>query len=244
MQSITHASDPGDRGPGIIAGTIVVAVLATLAVALRVISRRLHGLTLEVDDYLIFAALPFSLALCAATLTAVKYGLGRHASTLSQDQLANEGRAFLATEILWVAPIPMIKISILLLYMRIFGRLQYFKVIAYIIGVFSICWAVMAIMVASLQCRPIEYIWDKSIDGTCINTTLFFKLGSAPNALTDFVLLALPLPAVWGLQTTRAQKLSLTATFLLGSLLVRLIQLLTMPTSDLTCELNLTMPRS
>lgn len=57
MQSITHASDPGDRGPGIIAGTIVVAVLATLAVALRVISRRLHGLTLEVDDYLIFAAL-------------------------------------------------------------------------------------------------------------------------------------------------------------------------------------------
>lgn len=57
MQSIPHASDPGDRGPGIIAGTVVVAVLATIAVGLRVISRRLHGLSLEVDDYLIFAAL-------------------------------------------------------------------------------------------------------------------------------------------------------------------------------------------
>lgn len=243
MQSIPHASDPGDRGPGIIAGTVVVAVLATIAVGLRVISRRLHGLSLEVDDYLIFAALPFSLALCVSTLIAVKYGLGRHADTLSQNQIANEARAFLATEILWVAPIPMIKISILLLYMRIFGRLRYFKVIAYIIGIFSICWAIMAIMVASLQCRPIQYIWDKSIEGTCIDTTLFFKLGSAPNVLTDFVLLVLPLPAVWSLQTTTAQKLSLTATFLLGSLtciisFVRLIQLLTMPTSDLTWSLS------
>ncbi|KAL8933697.1 MAG: hypothetical protein Q9216_006245 [Gyalolechia sp. 2 TL-2023] len=208
MQSIPGAFDPGDRGPGIIAGNIVVTVLAIVAVGLRVLSRHLQRASLRTDDYLIFVAL-----------------------------------AFLATEIIWAASIPVIKISILLLYVRIFGCLRYFKVLAYIIGTFSICWSIMAMLVPLLQCRPIERIWDRSVDGTCINSTLFFKIGSGPNVLTDFVLLALPLPAVWNLHTTRAQKLSLTATFLLGSLtciisLVRLIELITKPTQDHTWSLS------
>lgn len=128
-------------------------------------------------------------------------------------------QAFYASEVIWAASIPIIKISILLLYIRIFGRLRYFKAIAYLIGVFSICWSIMVILVCSFQCQPIQFIWDKSIEGgKCIDAPLFFIIGSAPNVVTDFVLLALPLPAVWNLHTTRAQKISLTAIFLLGSL--------------------------
>lgn len=57
MQSIPHASDPGDHGPGIIAANIIVCVLATIAVALRGLSRHMLRLSLEADDYLIFIAL-------------------------------------------------------------------------------------------------------------------------------------------------------------------------------------------
>ncbi|KAL8702622.1 MAG: hypothetical protein Q9201_004200 [Fulgogasparrea decipioides] len=60
MDSLPHANDPGDHGPGIIAANIIVVVLATIAVGLRVVSRRMQRLSLEADDYTIFAALECS----------------------------------------------------------------------------------------------------------------------------------------------------------------------------------------
>lgn len=181
--------------------------------------------------------------MCICTLIAVKHGLGRHIGTIHPHDLAVEGKAFFASELIWAASLPIIKISILLLYIRIFGRLRYFRILAYIIGIFSICWAIMVIIVCSFQCRPIQILWDRNVSGTCINTHLFFILGSAPNVFTDFVLLALPLPAVWSLHTTRVQKVSLTVIFVLGSLtcvisLVRLIQLITNTTADATWSLG------
>ncbi|KAL8849384.1 MAG: hypothetical protein Q9221_005622 [Calogaya cf. arnoldii] len=212
MESIPHAFDAGDKGPGIVAANITVVTLATIAVMLRVVSRRMQKLSLEADDYLIFVALikPFG------------WGAGilyhnRSVHMHPHDPVI-EGKAILAHEIIWAASIPIIKISILLLYIRIFGCLRYFRILAYVIGIFSFCWAMTVIFVCSFQCRPIQYIWDKSIEGTCLNTTLAFIINSAPNVFTDFVLLVLPLPAVWNLHTTTAQKISLTTTFLLGSL--------------------------
>ena len=57
LPPIPHINDPGDHGPGIIIGNIIVAVLATIAVGLRILSRHMQRLSLEADDYLIFAAL-------------------------------------------------------------------------------------------------------------------------------------------------------------------------------------------
>ncbi|KAL8675378.1 MAG: hypothetical protein Q9168_000209 [Polycauliona sp. 1 TL-2023] len=207
METIPHAFDAGDNGPGIVAANITVVTLATIAVILRVVSRRMQKLSLEADDYLIFVALLPNMDSENISAQCIL--------TTSQSR---EKWAILAHEIIWAASIPIIKISILLLYIRIFGSLRYFRILAYSIGIFSICWAITVILVCSFQCRPIQYIWDRSIKGTCINTTLAFIINSAPNVLTDFVLLVLPLPAVWNLHTTKAQKFSLTVIFLLGSL--------------------------
>lgn len=127
-------------------------------------------------------------------------------------------QAFFASELIWGTSVTIVKVSILLLYFRIFGRLRYLRLLAYILGIFSICWAIMVVLVCAFQCRPLALIWDKTVDGTCINAPLFFILGSAPNVITDFMVLALPMPAVWRLQTTTMQKISLTGIFLLGSL--------------------------
>ncbi|KAL9051676.1 MAG: hypothetical protein Q9206_004612 [Seirophora lacunosa] len=244
MDAIPNAFDPGDKGPGIIAGNVIVAVLATIAVGLRVLSRHMQRLSLEADDYLIFVALvstkasrvlarfagallmywkiqPFGWAMCALPphLLPTEGQVSTPTSPRCSSYLIPGNlQAFYASELIWAASIPIIKISILLLYIRIFGRLRYFKILAYIIGVFSICWAIMVILVCAFQCRPVQLVWDKSVSGTCINAPLFFIIGSAPNVFTDFVLLVLPLPAVWNLHTTRAQKISLTVIFLLGSL--------------------------
>lgn len=76
----------------------------------------------------------------------------------------------------------------------------------------------MVITVVAVQCRPLQFIWNKSLDGICIDSWPFYIAGSAPNVLTDFAILILPLPAVWRLQMGMMQKVSIVGILLLGSL--------------------------
>lgn len=110
------------------------------------------------------------------------------------------------------------KVSILLLHMRIIGRLLYIRHLATATGVFTVFWAIMVFVVVCFQCRPIEFMWNKSVSGTCINSWLFFVIGSTINSFTDVAILLRPIRATWNSQMLKAQKLSITGTFSLGSL--------------------------
>ena len=67
------------------------------------------------------------------------------------------------------------------------------------------------------QCTLVAYSWDKSIEGGyCVNQIALYKYWSLPNFITDAIMLGLPLPTVWRLNTPRVQKIGLTVTFLLG----------------------------
>ena len=154
-------------------------------------------------------------------MEAVQNGLGKHFNVLLATQpnvLLKEGQAYFASEIIWTFSIPLIKISILMLYIRIFGRLRYFRIIALCLGTFTICWFITVVLVITFQCNPVMFAWDKSIDGTCINAWLFFVIGSTLNTITDFAILILPLPAVWHLTLGKFQRISLIGIFMLGSL--------------------------
>lgn len=136
-------------------------------------------------------------------------------------KLATEGQAFYASEILWATSIPFVKISILAFYMKVFGQLKkYIRWMAWILGIFTITWAVMVILVVAMQCLPIEAIWNKSVQGRCIDAPIFFIAGSTPDVVVDFVMLAMPLPAVWDLKKGLVERVSLMGIFCLGSLWV------------------------
>ena len=109
------------------------------------------------------------------------------------------------------------RVSIVALYLRIFNDKFYRKacwfVIIFLLG------NMVAIMVsAQVECFPIEYIWDKSIEGgRCFNQVLWYQLANIPNVLADLMILVLPIPTVWGLSTTAERKAGIAAVFLLGS---------------------------
>ena len=209
---------PGDQGPGIITANVIVAAAATIGVALRLWARKIQKIPLKADDFTILASLPFGWAMCIACTIAVKHGLGRHIGTIPPADIIIFGQALLAGELIWTVSIPIIKLSILLLYTRIFGRLKYFRILAWTLGIFTTVWSVSIFVTLCLQCRPIQLNWDKTIPGTCIDTQKFYIAGSIPNTFTDLLILLLPLPAVWRLQTTKLQKATLTGIFFLGSL--------------------------
>ncbi len=43
-----------------------------------------------------------------------------------------------------------------------------------------------------LQCRPINYYWDKTVDGRCFDQPTFYYVDASFNLATDLVILSLP----------------------------------------------------
>lgn len=91
--------------------------------------------------------------------------------------------------------------------------------IAYAAGFIVLGHGVGVFFAAIFQCSPVQYAWDKTIEGgSCFDQQAFYRYVSPPNILTDVLILVMPLPFVWKLHTRMTQKLALTGVFLLGGL--------------------------
>ncbi|KAL8782576.1 MAG: hypothetical protein Q9213_005254 [Squamulea squamosa] len=101
------------------------------------------------------------------------------------------------------------KWSICLLYKRIFV-LRPFRIVTYLVMAVIFCWGVLASTVTWCFCVPIAYGWDKSIaGGDCANREVGYLIVAVIDAVTDFIILLLPLPMIWQLQIPRQKQISL-----------------------------------
>jgi hypothetical protein len=121
--------------------------------------------------------------------------------------------------ILYATTVPMVKLSVLLLYHRIF-RLTW---TLYLCAFLSIGYTISVSTAISLACVPTSYFWTQWVDplsgGYCrINLYLFYLWNGVANLLTDVIILCLPMPIVWRLQMPRSQKWAISGIFLLGGL--------------------------
>ncbi|GLI77199.1 hypothetical protein PoHVEF18_005485 [Penicillium ochrochloron] len=89
------------------------------------------------------------------------------------------------------------------------------------------------------SCSPISKLWDSSIPGRCINEIAFFRWNGVGNMLLDVLILCLPYPMAWCLQTTLRQKCILTGIFLLGGF-VCVVSVLRITSFDFSTLDNLT----
>lgn len=69
-----------------------------------------------------------------------------------------------------------------------------------------------------LQCNPVSAVWDRSIDGHCINVTAIGYVGAGISITEDLIILALPLPTLWRLQISKTKRLVVAFMFSIGSL--------------------------
>lgn len=78
----------------------------------------------------------------------------------------------------------------------------------------------IAFATASLAaCRPFEYNWNRTIEnGTCIDTSRFYTAQTIIGVVFDFIVVALPMPMLWGLQMKIRKKVALTGVFGVGIL--------------------------
>ncbi|KAL9024698.1 MAG: hypothetical protein Q9196_006322, partial [Gyalolechia fulgens] len=197
------------RTPQFYGGTITLVVVATIAVALRLLARSMSAAKLWWDDWILVLALvsldrlflhcgqsdiyirqlfDYALSICY-WLQAIHAGLGRHTTVVGGPVEPDE----------------------VVLYYKLLG--------AWII---VILYFLVDFFVAVFECKPVAFFWDKSIQGgTCIDQNQFFRWNGVANLLIDFMILTLTMPLIWRLNLKSRQKASLSAVFLLGTLYAR-----------------------
>jgi hypothetical protein len=119
--------------------------------------------------------------------------------------------------VLYTNVIPLIKISIVLLYRRIFP-LPNFKIICYVLVGLLACFQISTTLVDLFGCHPIAAGWDKTIpNARCIDPKTLYMATAGINLATDIIILCLPMPLVWGLHLPLKRKLGVSFIFVLGS---------------------------
>ena len=114
------------------------------------------------------------------------------------------------------------KLSILLLYRRVFGVIPAFIRWIYLVGVITLAWGAAALPVFLFSCRPISKGWNLLEDGTCVNYAASVAGVESINSAIDFGLVALAWFMIQPL-TSLATKTKLCIIFAIGGLCVVLL---------------------
>ncbi|KAK1712114.1 uncharacterized protein CLUP02_01889 [Colletotrichum lupini] len=208
-----------DLRPYVRAITIAFTVFAAFVVGLRFTARHLQGARYLKDDYTMLFALVILIGNMIMNLILVDAGIGLHSGRLTLEQLQFLDKTMIGAEILYVNGVNVYKIALLLLYLRIFPMREVRKG-AWICGSLTSLWTLACVVAASIQCLPLNTLWEPWKPGTCINLFLTQLAIAVPSIIVDIAILYLPIPHVLKLQMNRAQRILVLFTFLLGSYVV------------------------
>ncbi|RFU74508.1 integral membrane [Trichoderma arundinaceum] len=203
--------------PDIIVCTAICGGASVIFIVLRLVSRMITKATLQASDWLIlFAWLNFAVFDVCFAMT-VKYGGGRHIILVTDPEHARLLQVInIINENLYCVCMAFIKFSILSMYHSIFPQRGFHYCLA-AVAVFMALWAISCAFVAIFQCTPIAYGWDPTIaGGFCVNYGALVLVAGICNIITDFVILAMPIPLVLKLNLSPQRKRMVIFTFAMG----------------------------
>lgn len=146
-------------------------------------------------------------------------GMGIHADRVPMDQIVMMAKWLVVAEVLYAWNLGWTKLSLLLMYYRIF-RVPYFKKMAWIVGSFVFAWVITITFLFIFICVPVAKLWYPDLPGHCINQVGTWIANAASTIFTDIAILCLPIPPIWKLQLGKSEKLGLTTAFAIGSFVV------------------------
>jgi hypothetical protein len=115
---------------------------------------------------------------------------------------------------LYAASLALIKISICIFYNRLFDTRK-FHIASWAVIVLVLAWALGAILFALLECQPLQLAWDPAMEGGhCVPDKIkpWIVIG-ALDVFMDAIMLCLPLPVLWKLRVSLADKIALICIF-------------------------------
>jgi len=102
--------------------------------------------------------------------------------------------------------------------LRIFGVLAYMIICAWSLIAVSTSWGLLVGVVLLTKRQQLTFNRERSLNGRCINETLFYTIGTAIVVVGDFLVLVLPMPAIWSLGVRRSKRLQVATLYAIASM--------------------------
>ncbi|KAL5339806.1 hypothetical protein BJX70DRAFT_139713 [Aspergillus crustosus] len=192
-------------------------------------------------EYLILAALVIVYIFIAIQwILSIAGGAGRHVGEVDPSSVVVTLKAILPLEALYGIVMSLVKTSIMVFYLNIFGSKRSFRMGVAITMTIVWLWAISVILETLLLCRPLAFNWDITLEGgKCGNRNATYVVTGTLNLVTDLMVMALPIPHIWKLQLGIAKKIALSVVFSMGLLVsiisvVRLVALMAIDFNDIT----------
>ena len=169
-------------------------------------------------------------------------GLGQDIWTVPFENITAILKVYYFDEDLYLTCLPMVKISMLLFYLRIFPQ-KWFRISCFVTMGACGCYAIAFLLVSVWQCRPISFAWTNwhgETTGVCNDINAQGWTSAAINVVLDFIVLGLPLPVIAKLQLNKRKKALFSLMFCVGFLvtiisILRLQVLASFGGSNFTC---------
>jgi len=235
------------NGPGkldvIIESILLFLVYVTFA--LRLWSRQLQRASLQINDWLIMAAVPLMTIRYAMEVAAVlKCGLGLHIDEVmligGPDILVLFTKLVYIADLLWVTLVTLIKVSILHFYLVIFRQPIFMRSVYVVMGI-CVAWWIGSLFGTAFFCNPPEnqFSLDPADRAACGDSNTLYSAVASSDLAIDVIVIALPMPVLWSLQLPTAKKFALTLVFGIGFVIiaitaVRIKFMLELDQSDIT----------
>lgn len=220
---------------------ITFFVITLIILLLRLYTRYVTLRKLWPDDYVALCAGVCFIGAAITGFYACAMGYGKHLWYLPMGQDIPLLKALYALSIFYIGVQSMSKISLLLLFKRIYPSPR-FRLCCEAGIIFVTLHCVAFTISIIFQCSPINSYWDHRIKRKCLNSTAIGYAGAVFSILEDFVILGMPIPQLLRLQVKTGQKIALILLFSVGSFacIVSIVRLKYLndfkPSSDLTWD--------
>ncbi|KAH6674434.1 hypothetical protein B0J14DRAFT_540278 [Halenospora varia] len=162
--------------------------------------------TLGREDYMCIISWTVFVLYCANTLTMSYSGGGFHQWEVTKQTHEVFLQILYRNSIIYGPAALLVRITLLLLSMRVFAAFRKTVISIYIFMGFMAAYYLIVLIIKIRICTPIASFWDSSIEGACFNEPVLFIADTIVSVLTDFGVLAIPIPLIWTLRLGFWQK--------------------------------------
>ncbi|KAH8199217.1 hypothetical protein TruAng_006623 [Truncatella angustata] len=176
------------------------------------------GMALGYDDWAIVVSWFVLTGVTVGAELMVIFGLGTDMWTLDDTHITITLILFYVAEFAYVIESTITKVSILLLYLRIFPDKLFRKQVYVLMGLMA-AFCVVFVVTLLTYCVPFDYTWmrwDNQNTGTCINMNAQTYVCAALNIALDLIIFFIPIPQLAKLDLTLKKKAGIILTFCVG----------------------------
>ncbi|KAI1748258.1 hypothetical protein F4782DRAFT_551184 [Xylaria castorea] len=202
--------------------TITFFILTSIVVLLRVAARVVSKVKFWYDDYFNIAAFVTVSIYTLININLSRRGFGLDIWAVPHENISRILNSFLIGSCLYFVSRALVRISILLFYLRVFRTPRAKGVITWTLA-FVVLFSFILLFPIVFQCSPVDYVWlqwDGAHEGHCIDFRAFVWTATIIGIVLDFWVVLIASSLVSRLQLPLKKKIMVSSMFTVGLLAI------------------------